>query len=553
MGIIDTAAQGGLIGRPALRRLEDSLRAHGLKVVWNGKQAQAKGIGGDAKVCGVVEIPVGIGGVNGLIEATVVEDEVPFLLSIQFLKQVGAIVNLQESSLALTAFGKSSSIHHMPSGHVAVQVLDFHEQGWQLPDLAVEQSRKEKSFRFLTAVSAQNVTFMWRKCNRLSGARYGPHCSSSPTGSREDRRMGESLHSGSQAGRESCPQLASDGRACVRPDGVRKGSRKAGRLAACWIGAWLAAVFFIYPAGLGIRTFLVHGRSYPIANHQGQHLCRADSTGRVPGSEEEQGIPELPLQGVQSSHRCIGGSRQSSAERSVVQEVPCQVSGGCQGDGGNCKQEEGDPCQRQDLPPGDQHVHDSGGERDATRHSGQDTIGQESHQMAYHAGIPVDATSECRAAHNTQDSSLGMPLPSSSSSADCEKGGSDTGPIVLEVRSKGVQFLRVGSSGGPRNPEEDASRAGGRRGEAVGRAGGGRTSGTGAQDDGNGGGQAPGGHECSEEPTQLGGGDAQEPAAVDVRGCGRGQDGGGLQEPSASARDDEQSHGHEGGACEPGA
>ncbi|CAK9090327.1 unnamed protein product [Durusdinium trenchii] len=109
LGIIDTAAQGGLIGRPALRRLEDSLRAHGLKVVWNGKQAQAKGIGGDAKVCGVVEIPVGIGGVNGLIEATVVEDEVPFLLSIQFLKQVGAIVNLQESSLALTAFGSATA------------------------------------------------------------------------------------------------------------------------------------------------------------------------------------------------------------------------------------------------------------------------------------------------------------------------------------------------------------------------------------------------------------------------------------------------------------
>ncbi|CAK9103401.1 unnamed protein product, partial [Durusdinium trenchii] len=136
LGIIDTAAQGGLIGRPALRHLEESLKGHGLQVVWNGKQAQAKGIGGDAKVCGVVEIPVGIGGVNTLIEATVVEDEVPFLLSIQFLKQVGAIVNLQESSLALTAFDKSSRIHHMPSGHVAVQVLDFHEQGWQLPDLA---------------------------------------------------------------------------------------------------------------------------------------------------------------------------------------------------------------------------------------------------------------------------------------------------------------------------------------------------------------------------------------------------------------------------------
>ncbi|CAK8987801.1 Retrovirus-related Pol polyprotein from transposon RE1 (Retro element 1) (AtRE1) [Includes: Protease RE1 [Durusdinium trenchii] len=88
MGIVDTAAQGGLIGLPALERLQEALKEHQLKVNWTGKQAQARGIGGSAKVCGVVEIPVGIAGVNGLIEATVVEEEVPFLLSIQFLKQV---------------------------------------------------------------------------------------------------------------------------------------------------------------------------------------------------------------------------------------------------------------------------------------------------------------------------------------------------------------------------------------------------------------------------------------------------------------------------------
>ena len=61
LGIVDTAAQGGLIGLPALRRLEESLKGHGLQVQWMGKKAQAKGIGGDAQVCGVVEIPVGIG------------------------------------------------------------------------------------------------------------------------------------------------------------------------------------------------------------------------------------------------------------------------------------------------------------------------------------------------------------------------------------------------------------------------------------------------------------------------------------------------------------
>ncbi|CAK9020221.1 Copia protein [Durusdinium trenchii] len=88
VGIVDTEAQGGLIGRPALQRLQDSLKEHQLQVRWSNKQAQARGIGGEAKVAGVVEIPVGVAGVNSLIEARVVEDEVPFLLSIKFLKQV---------------------------------------------------------------------------------------------------------------------------------------------------------------------------------------------------------------------------------------------------------------------------------------------------------------------------------------------------------------------------------------------------------------------------------------------------------------------------------
>ena len=552
LGIIDTAAQGGLIGRPALRRLEESLKGHGLRVVWNGKQAQAKGIGGDAKVCGVVEIPVGIGGVNGLIEATVVEDEVPFLLSIQFLKQVGAIVNLQESSLALTAFDKSSRIHHMPSGHVAVQVLDFHEQGWQLPDLAVERSRKEKSFRFLSAISSQNVTFMWGGCNHVASLGDGPDRSHPPAGSRKGRRMGEGLHDRSQTERESRPQLEGDGRACGRPDGVRKGSGKAGRLAARWIGAWLATVFLVYPAGIGLRTLLMPGRSYPIADHQSKHLCRVDSTGRVPGSEEVQGGSKLPLQSMQSPTGGIGRSGQSSAARGVVPEVSCQVGCGLPRDGGDRREEEGNPCQWQDLPPGQQQDCD-GQEGDTTGHSGQDPIREESHQVAYHSRIPVDSTSECRTALNAKDGHLGVSLPCSGSPADREKGRTDAGSAFLEVRTEGVQLFRMGSSRSSGDSEEDAPRTRRCRDEEVGRAGGGRSPRVGPQDDGDGGDQASGGHGCDPESTQLGGGDTQEPAAVDVRGGGRSSNGGGVQESGAATGDDEQGHGHEGGADQSGA
>ena len=63
-GIVDTAAQGGLIGRESLQRLEEALGRHGLKVLRSEKEAQARGIGGKAHVCGVVEVPVGIAGVK---------------------------------------------------------------------------------------------------------------------------------------------------------------------------------------------------------------------------------------------------------------------------------------------------------------------------------------------------------------------------------------------------------------------------------------------------------------------------------------------------------
>lgn len=83
-GVVDTAAQGGLIGRESLQRLEGALSRHGLKVLRTEKEAQARGIGGKAHVCGVVEIPLGIAGINDLLECTVVEEEVPLLLSVKF-------------------------------------------------------------------------------------------------------------------------------------------------------------------------------------------------------------------------------------------------------------------------------------------------------------------------------------------------------------------------------------------------------------------------------------------------------------------------------------
>ena len=519
-------------------------------MVWTGKKAQAKGIGGDAKVCGVVEIPVGIGHVNGLIEATVVEDEVPFLLSIQFLKQVGAIVDLQSSALVLTQYGKSSTIHHLHSGHVAVQVLDFHEEGWQLPDLAVERTRKEASFRVFTATISQNVTFMWEKGVFTTCAVDGPHRTTSPAGPVQEGRMGESVHERSWKGRASCPQLAGDHGARGRPHGPGSRSDQARRLASRWICAWLATVLFVFPAGVGIRAFLVHGRSHPIADHQSIHLCRADPTRGVSRQEEVQGSSDKPHQGMWASHGGIGGCRQSSPERGVVPQVSCTLGSGCSGDGRHCQQEEGDPRERQDVHNGSQVHDDPNG--DSTKNPSADAISEEGKQVANDTGISIDSSMECRAAEHSEDNHYGMPLQSSSCAADCEKGGSDTRPPVLEVRQKGVQFLRVGSPRNSGSSAEAVAGAGGCGGAPLGGARGGREKADGPTDYADGRTPTPGDHGGGQCTTRLGGGDSQEPAAMDVCGGRRGTHGGGVQEPRPAARDDEQGNGNERGASKSG-
>ena len=51
-GLVDTAAQSGLIGVGALGRLGEALREHGLKVRWTSKVGQARGVGGEANMQG---------------------------------------------------------------------------------------------------------------------------------------------------------------------------------------------------------------------------------------------------------------------------------------------------------------------------------------------------------------------------------------------------------------------------------------------------------------------------------------------------------------------
>eukprot|EP00435_Cladocopium_sp_Y103_P020155 s1114_g4.t3 len=132
-GVVDTAAEGGLIGRPALDRLEKKLNSHGVRVKWIPKTSTAKGVGGNATCLGVVLIPIGIAGVNGILETTVVDGDVPLLLPVRMLTGLKAIINLESLSMKLQAYDVEVPLHELPSGHVTVDIMEFDKGKFSMP------------------------------------------------------------------------------------------------------------------------------------------------------------------------------------------------------------------------------------------------------------------------------------------------------------------------------------------------------------------------------------------------------------------------------------
>ena len=144
-GIVDTAAQEGLVGRTALLRLLEELRKQGLKGHWNGKVSEARGIGGRATSLGTVEVPVGFGGVSGVLELTVVAEDVPLLVPVNLFKALGALIDLEEGLLHLRKVNTVCEMGFLSSGHPVISLVDFGE-GWHLPEVCRE-CRSEQQFR----------------------------------------------------------------------------------------------------------------------------------------------------------------------------------------------------------------------------------------------------------------------------------------------------------------------------------------------------------------------------------------------------------------------
>lgn len=81
-----------------------------------------------------------------------VEGEVPMLLPVKMLRQLRAVIDLDESKVHFKQLQKTSPLSILPSGHVAVEVLDFSEAGFQFEGTMAQSEFSESDFRLLQVV-----------------------------------------------------------------------------------------------------------------------------------------------------------------------------------------------------------------------------------------------------------------------------------------------------------------------------------------------------------------------------------------------------------------
>ena len=254
-GLVDTAAQSGLIGEGALSRLQVALNSFGLKVKKTDKKAQARGVGGEAKVQGVVEIPMGLGGVNGVLEATVVQEDVPLLIPVRLLRDLRAVIDFSKEQVQLMKYDRSTPMTILPSGHASVSIVDFASEGWSLPIEAKVRGMREEDFmiegqhapRTREAMPAWSNLFVTSPQRNVSLFADGGVASSAAGNAEEGRRGGE-LYGHVAHGKEGQNGLDGAGRKGFGGDqnsrsaSSTRSSRPAnarGGLAQRWLSAWI--------------------------------------------------------------------------------------------------------------------------------------------------------------------------------------------------------------------------------------------------------------------------------------------------------------------------
>ena len=276
-----------------------------MRISWNKtKKAQACGVGGKAEVIGIAEVPLGIAGVNGLMELTVIKDDVPLLLPIKLLKQLKAVVNLDDNILELRTYQVKAPLTELPSGHVSVGVTEFAPGGWKLPHDALSASLQHEKFVCATSGYLNHSMIELEKAAVAPPAASSGHGVASPgadAGAARGYVPDPPEDVGIRGKEQTCDaSLAAGGRKAGRLDGAPEPSRKSAGLAAKFI---VAALGFQAVAG-GPISFYPKCPGYSGKGQEARQpagVRGGDQACGLPWSEAEQGQTGFPDIRVQAS------------------------------------------------------------------------------------------------------------------------------------------------------------------------------------------------------------------------------------------------------------
>ena len=120
-------------------------------------------------------MPSGRGGVNGIVKYTVVDSPgVPPLTQVSLLKQVGAVIDLNNNTMDLKKIETTTTLRALPSGHVAHKLTEFASGGWKVRTVVQTELFRVKADEFRPVTPPGE--FRPRPCKQCTGFSSGFVC-----------------------------------------------------------------------------------------------------------------------------------------------------------------------------------------------------------------------------------------------------------------------------------------------------------------------------------------------------------------------------------------
>ena len=133
--IVDPGASQDLIGLAAFEKLKARLAEVNLKpITLDEAPSDASGIGGKAKPLFVALTPCCLGGYPGVVKLTVLEEDVPHLLSVGLLEMAKSVIDTGENMIFFKAFGTESSLRRLNTGHRLLDVASWEGGEFPVPE-----------------------------------------------------------------------------------------------------------------------------------------------------------------------------------------------------------------------------------------------------------------------------------------------------------------------------------------------------------------------------------------------------------------------------------